>query len=41
MSKKHKDEVADLEYSSQVRAYLASQLEFEAAMEYLVDTLEE
>ena len=41
MSKKHKDEVADLEYSSQVRAYIACQLEFEAAMEYLVDTLEE
>ena len=41
MSKKHQDEVADLDYSSQVKAYIACQLEFEAAMEYLVDTLEE
>jgi phosphoglycerol transferase MdoB-like AlkP superfamily enzyme len=40
MSKKHWDEVKDLDYSDTVKAYLAAQLELEAALTYLVDELE-
>ncbi len=40
MSEKNQDVVADLEYSSTVRAYLACQQELEYAMEYLMDALE-
>ena len=40
MAKKHRDEVADLPYSEPVQAYLAGQLEFEAALSYLVGQLE-
>jgi hypothetical protein len=40
MSKKHWDEVKDLDYSDKVKAYLAAQLELEAALTYLVDELE-
>lgn len=41
MSKKHWDEVADLEYSNTVKAYIACQLELEAGLTYIVNTLEE
>ncbi|MDD6312122.1 MAG: sulfatase-like hydrolase/transferase [Firmicutes bacterium] len=41
MSKKNWDKVADLNYSDPVKGYLASNLELEAAMSYLVQTLEE
>lgn len=40
MSKKHREEVEDLDYSDTVKAYIACQLEFEAALTYLVDELE-
>lgn len=40
MSKKHWDEVQDLDYSDTVKAYFAAQLELEAALTYLVDELE-
>ena len=40
MSKKHWDAVKDLEYSDTVKAYLACQIELDAAMEYLIDELE-
>ena len=40
MAKKHWDEVKDLEYSDTVKAYLASQMELDAAMGYLIDELE-
>ncbi len=40
MSKKHWDEVQDLDYSDTVKAYIAAQLELEAALTYLVDELE-
>lgn len=38
---KHKAEVDDLPYSDQVKGYLASNLELEAGLTYLVNTLEE
>lgn len=41
MSKKNQDLVADLPYSEPVRAYLACQLELEAAMTYLLNQLEQ
>lgn len=40
MSKKHWDEVKDLDYSDTVKAYIAAQLELESALTYLVDELE-
>ena len=40
MSKKHWDTVKDLDYSDTVKAYLACQVELDAAMEYLIDELE-
>lgn len=40
MTKKHWDEVKDLDYSDPVKGYFAAQLEFEAALTYLVDELE-
>lgn len=40
MAKKHKDEVSSLTKSEPVKAYLACQLELEAALTYLVDELE-
>ena len=40
MSKKHWDAVKDLDYSDTVKAYLACQIELDAAMEYLIDELE-
>lgn len=40
MAKKHREEVEDLNYSDTVKAYIACQLEFEAALTYLVDELE-
>jgi len=41
MAAKHKAEVADLAYSSNVRAYIATQLELEASMKLLLERLEE
>ena len=41
MAAKHKAEVADLPYSSNVRAYIATQLELEASMALLMQRLEE
>lgn len=40
MSKKHYDEVADLDYSESVKCYIAANLELEAAMTYLIEELE-
>jgi arylsulfatase A-like enzyme len=40
MSEKHWSEVENLDYSDTVKAYLAAQLELEAALTYLVDELE-
>ncbi|MBP3654749.1 MAG: sulfatase-like hydrolase/transferase [Oscillospiraceae bacterium] len=40
MAAKHKDEVADLDYSSTVKAYLACQLEIEYALTEIMDKLE-
>jgi len=40
MSSKNREVVADLPYSSNVRAYLASQVEFDRAMAYLLEQLE-
>lgn len=40
MTRKHWDEVQDLEYSDKVKAYIACQLELEAALSYLVKELE-
>lgn len=40
MSKKHWDAVKELDYSDTVKAYLACQIELDAAMEYLIDVLE-
>jgi len=39
MAREHRDAVADLPYSTGVRAYIATQLEFEAAMAYLMERL--
>ena len=41
MAAKHKAEVAELPYSNNVRAYLATQLELEASMKLLLERLEE
>lgn len=41
MSKKNWDRVKDLDYSDEVKAYLAANLELEDALTYLVNTLEE
>ncbi len=41
MSDKNWDAVKDLDYSYPVRSYIASNLELEYAMEYLIDALEE
>ena len=40
MAKRHKDEVANLNYSDNVKAYIACQLEVESMLKYLVDRLE-
>ncbi|MBR6513509.1 MAG: LTA synthase family protein [Clostridia bacterium] len=40
MSKKNQDKVAELEYSNPVKAYIASQLELENALTYLLEQLE-
>lgn len=40
MSKKHREQVEDLDYSEAVKAYIACQLEFEDALTYLVEQLE-
>ncbi|MGI6029264.1 MAG: LTA synthase family protein [Candidatus Heteroscillospira sp.] len=37
---KHRDEVADLPYSENCRAYIACNMEFDLAVEYLLDELE-
>ena len=41
MAKKHKDRVADMEGSEAIRAYEAANLDFEDALTYLVEQLEE
>ena len=41
MCKKHKDEVAGLPYSEACKAYMACNIEFDRAMEYLLKRLEE
>lgn len=41
MSKKHKNEVKDLPYSESVKAYIAAQMEFDQALELLIEKLEE
>jgi lipoteichoic acid synthase len=41
MAKKHKDRVADLEGSEAIKAYKAANLDFEDALTYLVQQLEE
>lgn len=41
MADKHADEVADLPYSDPVKGYLASNIEIDAAMEYLIAQLED
>jgi len=41
MSKKHKNEVAHLEYSEKVKAYIAAQMELDKALELLLEKLEE
>lgn len=40
-SKQHMEEVADLPYSEPCRAYIACQMEFDQALEYLISQLEE
>ncbi len=40
-SGKHRDAVADLPYSDNVKAYLACQMELEYALEYIMERLEE
>ena len=40
IAKKNKDLVKDLEYSTSVKAYLASQIEFDKALEILIKNLE-
>ena len=39
-SKKHREEVADLDYPEKIQAYLACQLELEYALRYTVEALE-
>ena len=41
MSRKHKDKVASLPYSEPVKAYIAAQIEFDNALEILIDKLKE
>lgn len=41
MSKKHQEQVQDLPYSDEVKAYIAANLELEDALTYLVQTLED
>ena len=41
MSKRHQEEVAHLNYSDNVRAYFACQIEVEQMLEYLVERLDE
>ncbi len=41
MSKRHRDEVANLPYCDNVKAYYACQIEVELMLEYLVERLEE
>jgi len=41
MSARYWDEVADLPYSEEVRAYLAANIDLDRAMEYLIERLEE
>ena len=41
MSRKHKDEVKDLDYSEKPLAYLAAQIELDQALELLINKLEE
>lgn len=41
MSRKHYDKVADLPYYEEVKCYIAANLDLEAAMAYLIETLEE
>lgn len=41
MSAKNWDKVADLDYNDEIKHYLAAQMEFESAMEWLVNALEE
>lgn len=41
MSKKHKNEVKDLPYRESVKAYIAAQMEFDQALELLIEKLEE
>ena len=40
MSRKHKDEVANLPYSDSVKAYIASQIELDRALELLIEKLD-
>lgn len=40
-AKKHMEEVADLPYSEACKAYIACQMEFDRALEYLISQLEE
>lgn len=40
MATKHKDEVADLPYSDNVKGYIACNMELDRALEYLLDELE-
>ncbi len=40
MSKKHQDVVEDLEYSEEVKAYIATQVELDRALESLIEELE-
>ena len=41
MAMRHQDAVADLPYSTAARAYLATQMELDLAIRYLIDALEE
>lgn len=41
MSKKHKEAVKDLPYSEPVKAYIAAQMEFDQALELLIEKLDE
>jgi len=41
MAAKHRDEVEHLDYSNEVKAYLATQMELEYALEYLLKRLDE
>ena len=41
MAVKHKDKVDNLNYSTAAKAYLATQIELDLALEKLINTLEE